>query len=308
MINEGGSFRSSKHSPVTKESQRAEPASRQSRRAWWSNRRLGQPAPAGQARPSGRLRATWRRRPAVHRDSPGGIAAQPQNQEAGDEGALAGNRENARRWSVLRSGLNPAAVRWPRNYPARAFQTGGASPRHRLRAPSTTVGSVTRQAGKPVATMELSAPGARTRRCPQSPRRCGRPPPWRATASSSSHGLKKNEPAKRRRSPEEAAQAATTATRSQRRRSGGQIAGEEDGHRRLQHHQPAPGKLQKAQLGQQIPDGQRDGKLQQRIATGISASGIHQRRVLREAAPPPRAPAHQSTRARQAAMRSCERR
>ncbi len=38
---------------------------------------------------------------------------------------------------------------------------------------------------------------------------------------------------------------------------------EEDAHRRLEHNQPAPWELQEAELGQRVPDGQGDGKLEE---------------------------------------------
>ena len=37
---------------------------------------------------------------------------------------------------------------------------------------------------------------------------------------------------------------------------------EEDSHRRLEHNQPAPRELQESELGQRVPDGQGDGKLE----------------------------------------------
>ena len=151
--------------------------------------------------------------------------------------------------------------RWPRNCLALASMRDGTSSFERP-WPSRMAGSLTRQAaaGRRRAG-NCRRRGARTRPCPQSPRRSGRRSTCRARRPRRRRPGKRC--ARRRRwRPERRRRRRRRRQSAARAASGPDRRSEKDGHRRLQHDQPAPGKLQEAQLGQQIPQRQRNGKLE----------------------------------------------
>ncbi len=140
--------------------------------------------------------------------------------------------------------------------------------------------SVRQASGRFIASSELSASGGAYSSPPSKPA-----PEWKAstiahTASSGSQAWKKLNPAVMVAAKKTAVQADST-TKRHRHASNPDRTREENAHRRLEHHQPAPGKLQESQFGQRLPDGHRDRESGARARpAGISASGSHQRSRL----------------------------